>query len=210
MAKKSNKAKSVPVSEQSTSRAGFRHIKKFWLALFAATASAVWGGYQGWLSSVIEQKVPTMWTEFFDKPMPENYLIRLDLRFGLQENSDVERYERARVTLWPARCRQDDGDTLTRTFDSNKNSHQDVILQVKCNYSGHVKVTLTPLFGEKATIYEGLPLDQETHTFVGVPGSYRFGQLQITRVYKKDTTWVPVNKCQLMNNCDEFDPRFPD
>lgn len=141
--------------------------------------------------------------------MPEGSIINLDLRFGVQENPDAERYERTRVTLWPGRCKRTDGDTLTRTFESRTNSHQNVILQVTCNYSGHVKVTLTPLFGEQATIYNGFPTDRETHPFAGVPGSYRFGQIQMTRVYR-DTSWVPVNRCQVMNNCDEFDPRYLD
>lgn len=56
---------------------------------------------------------------------------------------------------------------------------------------GQVTVMLRPLFGERATVYDGLPTYQETHPFAGVPGSYRFGQLQITRVYT-DTSRMPV------------------
>lgn len=168
----------------------------------------MWQVYQGWLSSTIERRATAIWAQIVDEPMPEGYVIRLDLRFGLHETTGAARFERTRVTLWPGRCKRVDGDTLTRTFDPD-NSYQNVILQVSCNYNGRIKVTLTPLFGEQATIYDGLPNDQETHPFSGVPGSYRFGQLQITRVYT-DTSRVPVNSCQLMNSCDELDPSYPD
>lgn len=185
-----------------------RHLTKLWLALFAASLTAVWQVYQDWLSSTIEHRATAIWGQVFDKPMPEGVIIRLDLRFGLQDNADTARFERTRFTLWPGRCKRAGGDTLTRTFDRG-NSHQNVILQVTCNYNGRISVTLTPLFGETATIYNGLPTEQETHPFAGVPGSYRFGQLQISRVYT-DTTRVPVNSCQLMNSCDEFDPNYPE
>lgn len=185
-----------------------RHMIKLWLALLAASLTAMWQVYQGWLSSTIERRATAIWAHVFDKPMAEGVVTRLDFRFGLQENADTARFERTRVTLWPGRCKRAGGDTLTRTFDRD-NSHQHVILQVSCNYNGRIKVTLTPLFGEQATIYDGLPNDQETHPFAGVPGSYRFGQLQITRVYT-DTSRVPVNSCQLMSSCNELDPSYPD
>ncbi|HDS0927404.1 TPA: hypothetical protein QDZ23_002049 [Pseudomonas putida] len=210
MAKKPKSSKSEPSTSEVIAEVKFwrRHLIKICLAVFAASLSAVWQVYQNWLSSAIEHHVTAIWAEVFDKPMPEGSIVRLDLRFGLNENADAERYERMRVTLWPGRCKREGGDTLTRTFDRS-NSQQNVILQVKCNYKGHIKITLTPVFGETATIYEGLPTHQEVYPFAGVPGSYHLGQVQITRMLR-DTSWVPVNKCQLMSSCDEFDPDFPD
>lgn len=116
-----------------------RHLNKLRLTILAVSLPAVWQVYQNWLSSAIEHRATAIWAHVFDRPMPEGYIIRLDLRFGLDENAEAARYERTRVTLWPVRCKGEGGDRLTRTFDRS-NSHQNVILQVTCNYHRQVTV----------------------------------------------------------------------
>lgn len=116
-----------------------RHLNKLRLTILAVSLPAVWQVYLNWLSSAIEHRTTAIWAHVFDRPMPEGYIIRLDLRFGLDENVEAARYERTRVTLWPARCKGEGGDRLTRTFDRS-NSHQNVILQVTCNYLRQVTV----------------------------------------------------------------------
>lgn len=188
----------------------FRRIKNnIRVVLWTATVPILLGVYQTGLASAIQLAASNAWAWAMESPMPDNYLIRIDLQFGVPSNTNGDRVERKEATLWPGRCKYGNGDTLTRALDSQQNSYQNVILQVTCNYAGRTKVTLTPAVGDVATIYDGYPKGDETHPFPGVQGSYRLGQVHISRIYN-DSKWVPVNKCQLMKNCEEIDPMFPD
>lgn len=108
MAKQPKNPKPVPRNEGVATevRPWRRHLSKLWLAIFAGSLAAVCQVYQSWLSSAIEQHATAIWAVLSDKPMPEGNIIRLDFRFGMPENVHAEKYERTRVTLWPARCRR--------------------------------------------------------------------------------------------------------
>jgi hypothetical protein len=188
-----------------------RHADKWWkrasVGLLVATVGVPLAAYETGLKHVVEPWVSNAfaWAEDQVRPMPDDKLIGISLRFW--DPSDADRsttFEGLSITIGPKQCRQPGGYALTRVFadrDFNANTH--AFVHVTCRASGRVTVTLIPRSGAAATVYEGRAKEWDQLPFPGVKGSYSYGDVVVT-MWGRDLPagpWRPVNKCQSTDSC---------
>lgn len=112
------------------------------------------------------------------------------------------------ATIPGSLCLEPNGHSIVRAFDDSANGHQsNLIMHISCRPSGRVSVTFAPQSGQAVQVYEGRFKDGDKVAFPGVPGSYYAGILTMHRLdaVEPKGPWVPVNKCQIANTCNDGD-----
>ncbi len=177
-------------------------------ALLLATGGVALTAYQSDLTHVVKPWVSNAfaWTEDHIRPMPDDKLIGISLRFWDPLDTDKKRvFEGLSITIGPKQCRQPGGYELTRIFgDRDFNSYTQAFVHVICRASGRVVVTLIPRSGAAATVYDGRAKEWKQLPFPGVKGSYSYGDVVVTTLDRSPPAgaWRPVNKCHIINSCE--------
>lgn len=153
-------------------------------ALLLATAAVLLTAYKSELMHVVGPWVSDAfaWTEDHVRPMPDDKLVGINLRFWDPSDADREQvFEALSITIGPKQCRQPGGYKFTRIFgDRDFNPSTYALVHVSCRASGRVAVTLIPRSGAAATVYDGHAKEWEQLPFPGVKGSYSYGDVVVT------------------------------
>ncbi|MDN7899074.1 MULTISPECIES: hypothetical protein [Burkholderia cepacia complex] len=205
------KRRSAPKQTNASRETQLQHGEIWWkrilIALLAATASVGLMAYQSNLTHIVEPWISDAfgWAEDHIRPMPDDKLIGISLRFWQPSDTDRgELFEGLSITIGPKQCRQPGGYELTRIFnDHDSNAYTHAFVHVTCRASGRVIVTLVPRDGAATNVYDGLAKEWVQLPFPGVKGSYSYGDVVVTTLNRDPPAgpWIPANKCQLTNSC---------
>ncbi|MBJ2114449.1 hypothetical protein JFQ86_16590 [Serratia ureilytica] len=182
--------------------------------IISTTGIAFLEAYSNLLSQNIAPSIKSVWywTRGYVTPIPDDQQYVFDIGFYIPSEVNKSTIsEHMGISIPTKECRLMKGKMEVKSStDSWRENHINVIAEVYCSRSGLVKVELSPQSGgKKLTIYDGFFEDGKIVSFPGVSGSYYAGVLRLLQVGTEEPSgpWIPVNKCQTTNTCEEEFPQ---
>lgn len=178
--------------------------------IISTTGITLLEAYSNLLSQNIAPTIKSVWywTRGYIAPIPDDQQYVFDIGFYISPEINKSTIsEHIGISIPTKECRTMEGKSAVKpSTDSWRENHINVIAEANCNRSGLVKVELSPQSGGKRlTLYNGIFEDGKEISFPGVSGSYSAGVLRLLQVGTKEPSgsWIPVNKCQTSNTCEE-------